>query len=145
MSNCIILKSFFLSALFLLSCASYGDIQRSYENNTREEIWIAMQEVVIQEFQDIEQVLDDPPSIVTALKTIDKEFGLDKTQYRAYLKLTGFNRPYFIQIVVKNFPNGEEQKRFTYDFKYAERILNLIDERIRRNRGKNIFEKYKPM
>lgn len=106
---------------------------------------MAMQEVVIAEFERIEEVHDSPPSLVSSLKTVDKEFGLDKTQYRAYLNLTGFNRPYFIQIVVKTYTNGEAAKDFTYDFKYAERILNLIDERINKNRGKNIFEKYKPL
>lgn len=145
MNSSIILNSFYLSALILFSCATYGDIQRSYGNNTREEIWTAMQEVMIQEFEIIEEVLDSPPSLISVTKKVDKEFGLDKTEYKAYLKLSGFNRPYFIEIKVKNFPNGEKEKDYSYDFKYAEIILNLIDERIKKNRGKNIFEKFKPM
>ena len=144
----IILKKIIVSALFLFlfySCSTYGDIQRLYENTNREELWEAMQEVVILEFSDIESVSNNPPKIVSTIKKVDQEFGLDKTERKAFLELTGFNRPYFVQVKVKVFPNGFSSDDYSYDYKYAEKILNLIDKKIKDNKSKNIFEKFIPL
>lgn len=144
--NNIILKNFIVLALFLISsCSSYGDIQRLYESSSRQEIWEAMQEVVISEFSDIEAILKNPPSIVSVTKKIDQEFGLDKTEFKAYLSLTGFNRPYFVEVKVKKFSDGTDPSNYSYDYKYAEKILNLIDQKIKENRSKNIFQKFVPL
>lgn len=134
--------SFFL--LIFINCSSYGDIQRLYPDTTRKEIWEAMQEVVIEEFSSINIIKRNPPTIISARKKVDKEFGLDKTEHQATLKLTGFNRPYFVDVSVKKFSDSSE-KNHSYDYKYAEKLLNMIDLKLKNNKSKNIFEKFVPL
>jgi len=143
--NNIILKNGFILVLFLISCTSHGDIQRLYDKTSRKEIWNAMQKTIIQEFGGIDRTSDNPPTIYSLIRKEDQEFNLDKTEHKAILTLSGFNRPYFVTAKVFIFPEGSSaSKDFKYDYRYAEKLLNLIDENLKVNKSKTIFEEFNP-
>jgi len=144
--NNINLKNNFILVLFLFlfSCATHGGIQRLYDKTSRKELWNAMQTVLINEFGGIERTSSNPPTIYSIVKKEDEEFDLDKTEYKAVLSLSGFNRPYFVTSRVFIYPEGQSLTNFKYDYKYSEKILNLIDEKLNANKTKTIFEEFTP-
>ena len=93
--------------LFLLtSCSTTtGTVTRGY-NTTKDKIWYSMKEVIKKDYGGIKRLEPDPPTVVSGIFMKDQQFGIDKTEYQAYVSLSGFTRPYVVDVEVRVFPEG---------------------------------------
>jgi hypothetical protein len=119
----IVLGFIFLSTL--MSCSTLGTVSRSYRYS-KQEIWSAMTDVVVKNYGSIKRVDPDPPTIVSNLSIKDKVFGVEKTSYQVYASLSGFNRPFVVDVEVRVYPSGEESKSYKVDRQKAQEILEQI-------------------
>ena len=110
----------------LSSCSTLGTVSRSYRFS-KQEIWSAMTDVVVKNYGSIKRVDPDPPTIVSNLSIKDKVFGVEKTSYQVYASLSGFSRPFVVDVEVRVFPTGQESSNYKVDRQKAQEILEQID------------------
>ena len=98
-----IILSLLLSLIFL-SCSNTGfnNLAQTY-NAPRELIWKGMVRVMSKEYLGFTKVKAKPPTLITKPLYLDKEFGVNKTAYIARARLTGFTRPYAVDVTVKKY------------------------------------------
>jgi hypothetical protein len=117
-------------ALFLFcifnSCSTLGTVSRSYRFS-KQDIWSAMTDVIVKNYGSIKRVDPNPPTIVSNLSIKDKVFGVEKTSYQVYASLSGFSRPFVVDVEVRVFPTGQESTNYKVDRQKAQEILEQID------------------
>ena len=106
----------------LTSCSTLGTVSRSYRYS-KHDIWSAMTDVVVKNYGSIKRVDPDPPTIVSNLSIKDKVFGVEKTSYQVYASLSGFSRPFVVDVEVRVYETGEESKNYKVDRQKAQEIL----------------------
>ena len=124
-----------LLGVFVYSCSnSYDNLVRTYDA-PRRLIWKAMVRVLAAEYTSFDKVLVHPPTLITKPLMVDKEFGVDKTAYVATVRLTGFTRPYAVDVVVKKYPDllGNPSV-YTVDLDKGAKILAGIEKFIEQER-----------
>ncbi len=85
-----------------------------------------MKDVVNKNYGGVKKIEPDPPSMVSNLFLKDQQFGIDKTAYQAVVGLSGFTRPYVVDVEVRVFPDGEEKDKYSTDRRKAQEIINQI-------------------
>jgi hypothetical protein len=140
-------KILIISSLIVIlasACASFGNVSMSFDSS-KEKIWDAMKYVAIKEYGNITEVKKDPLTIVTATKQKDKEFGLDKTIYEAYMTLTGFSRPYVIDVEVRVYPDGIRNSNYEMDSDAAGKLIQEIKQYIdTKGADVNLWRDFRP-
>ena len=129
---------FFLIGVLTLffACATSGinSLTQTY-SAPRELIWKGMVRALAKEYISFADVIAHPPTLVTKPLYVDKQFGVDKTVYIATASLTGFSRPYAVDVIVKKYPNYEiHPEIFTVDLDKASIILEDIRNFIKKER-----------
>lgn len=125
-----------LFVLFYFSCSSTGfnNLVQTY-SAPRELIWKGMVRVMSKEYIGFAQVKAKPPTLITKPLYIDKEFGVNKTVYIARARLTGFTRPYAVDVVVKKYKDIiKHPDIFELDMNRASSILEGIRKFIEEER-----------
>lgn len=118
-------SSLIMVACSLLSCATIGNVSRGY-NDTREKIWYAMKEVMNKHYNGIKRMESDPPTVYSNLSFKDQQFGIDKTAYQVVASLSGFTRPYMVDVEVRVYPDGEERMKYSTDGSKAQLVMDQI-------------------
>jgi len=119
---------FLLSFVFLITlnnCSTFGAVSRSY-NYSKPQIWNAISVVLANNYGGVKKIEQEPPTAVSSLSIKDKKFGIDKSAYQVFASLSGFTRPYVVDIEVRVYPNGEENGDYTKDRNKAEEIQEEI-------------------
>ena len=122
--------AFLLSLVFLITisgCSTFGAVSRSY-NYSKQQIWNAIRVVITNNHGGIKRIEQEPPTAISNLSVKDKKFGIDKSAYQALASLSGFNRPYVVDIEVRVYPTGEESTSYTKDSDKAEQIQDEISK-----------------
>ena len=122
--------TFLLSLIFFLTlygCSTFGAVSRSY-NYSKQQIWNAISVVLATNHGGIKRVEQEPPTAVSNLSVKDKNFGIDKSAYQVLASLSGFTRPYVVDIVVKVYPSGIESSDYVKDGDKAEQIQDEISK-----------------
>lgn len=110
----------------LCSCSTtIGNVSRGY-NYTKDKIWYCAKDVVNKNYGGVKRIEQDPPTIFSNLFLKDQQFGIDKTAYQAVVSLSGFTRPYVIDVEVRVFEEGEEKSKYSTDRAKAQEIVNQI-------------------
>ncbi|MCX6111965.1 MAG: hypothetical protein NTY22_01590 [Proteobacteria bacterium] len=112
-------------AIAIGSCSSFGTVSKSF-SYSKAEIWSATTAVIDKNYGGTKKINPDPPTIVSNLAIKDKKFGIDKTAYQAFAGLTGFNRPFVLDVEVRAYPSGEEGKNYTIDREKAQEIIDQV-------------------
>ena len=122
--------AFLLSLVFFITlngCSTFGTVSRSY-NYSKSQIWDAISTVIKNNYGGMKRIEQEPPTAISNLSIKDKKFGIDTSAYQVFAGLSGFNRPYVIDIEVRVYPNGEEGSKYTQDRKKAEQIQDEISK-----------------
>jgi len=114
----------FLPAL-LSNCSSFGSVSKSY-NYSKQEIWSAMSAVIQKNYGGTKKVNPNPPTMVSNLTVKDKKFGIDKTAYQVFAGLSGFSRPYVVDVEVRTYPTGEESPDYSIDRDKAQEVIDQV-------------------
>jgi hypothetical protein len=118
------------SLFILTSCSTTtGTVTRGY-NTTKDKIWYSMKEVIKKDYGGIKRLEPDPPTVVSGIFMKDHQFGIDKTGYQAYVSLSGFTRPYVVDVEVRVFPEGYETQKYSTDRAKAQEIINKVTQHI---------------
>jgi len=108
------------------TCSTFGTVSKSFYY-PKPDIWSAMMKVVDKNYGGIKKINPNPPTMVSSLTIKDRKFGIDKTAYQAFAGLTGFNRPYVVDIEVRAYASGEENSSYTIDRERAQEIIDQIE------------------
>ncbi len=122
------IMTFSLSLVFLITlsgCSSFGAVSRNY-NYSKQQIWSATNAILTNNYGGVKRIDQEPPTAVSGLSVKDKKFGIDKSAYQVFASLSGFTRPYAVDIEVRVYPNGEENSDYTKDRDKAEQIHDEI-------------------
>jgi hypothetical protein len=115
----------FLVSVSLNYCSTFGTVSRSY-NYSKQEIWSAMSAVIQKNYGGVKKVNPSPPTIVSNLVVKDKKFGIDKTAYQVFAGLSGFSRPYVVDVEIRAYPTGEESSDYSIDRDKAQEVIDQI-------------------
>lgn len=85
-----------------------------------------MKQVVDKNYNGIKRIDPDPSTIVSNLFLKDQQFGIDKTAYQVVVDLSGFTRPYVVDVEVRVYSDGEEKAKYSTDRNKAQEIINQI-------------------
>ena len=122
-------KSLFatLFILFIVSSCSTttGNVSRGY-NFPKDKIWYSIKLVIDKNYSGIKRIDPDPSTITSNLFLKDQQFGIDKTAYQVVVGLSGFTRPYVVDVEVRVYSEGEEKSKYSTDRGKAQEIINLI-------------------
>jgi hypothetical protein len=108
-------------------CTSLGAVSRSY-NYSKQQIWGAINAVLTSNHGGIKRIEQEPPTAVSNLSIKDKKFGIDKSAYQVFASLSGFTRPYAVDVEVRVYPTGDESSAFVKDRDKAEQIQEEISK-----------------
>ena len=111
--------------VFFGSCSTFGTVSKGY-SYSKQEIWASMSSIVEKNYGGIKRITPNPPTIISNLTVKDKKFGIDKTAYQAIIGLSGFNRPYVVDVEVRSYPSGEESGDYSVDRDKAQDIIDQI-------------------
>jgi hypothetical protein len=114
----------FISVL-LSSCSTFGTVSRSY-NYSKPEIWSAMSAVIQKNYGGVKKINPNPPTMVSNLTVKDKKFGIDKTAYQVFAGLSGFSRPYVVDVETRAYATGEENSDYSIDRDKAQEVIDQI-------------------
>ncbi len=121
--------SLFLSVGFLIifaGCTTFG-VSRGY-NYSKQQIWEAINTTINKNHGGVKRIEQEPPTAVSNLSVKDKKFGIDKSAYQVFASLSGFKRPYVVDIEVRIYPNGDEKEDYSKDKDKAEEIQDEITQ-----------------
>jgi hypothetical protein len=121
---CLLSFVFFIT---ISGCTTFGAVSRSY-NYSKQQIWNAITVVLSTNHGGVKRVEQEPPTAISNLSVKDKKFGIDKSAYQAFTSLSGFTRPYVVDIEVRVYPTGEESTDYSRDNDKAEQIQNEISK-----------------
>ena len=107
------------------TCSTFGTVSKSFYYS-KPDIWAAMMKVVDKNYGGIRKINPDPPTMVSNLTIKDKKFGIDKTAYQAFAGLTGFNRPFVVDVEVRAYGSGEEGTSYSIDREKAQEIIDQV-------------------
>ncbi|MFH1223716.1 MAG: hypothetical protein V1647_05180 [Pseudomonadota bacterium] len=128
----------------VFSCSSLGTVSRGY-SFSRQQIWTAINDVVATKHGGIKKITQDPPTAISKLNVKDKKFGIDKSMYQVYASLSGFERPYFVDVEVRVYPNGDETESYGSDRPKAQEVQDDIKEYLNNKRyNSTLQDDYKP-
>jgi len=120
---------FFTIMLFcfgITSCSTTtGTVSRAY-NRTKDKIWFSVKDVINRNYGGIKKIEPEPPTVISNLFLKDQQFGIDKTAYQAVVGLSGFTRPYVVDVEVRIYPTGEETAKYSTDRAKAQEIVDQI-------------------
>ena len=116
-------------ALFITisGCTTFGAVSRSY-SYSKQQIWNALNVVITNNYGGIKRIEQEPPTAVSNLSVKDKKFGIDKSAYQVFASLSGFTRPYVVDVEVRVYASGEETESYSKDNNKAEQIQNEISK-----------------
>ena len=122
--------AFLLSLVFFITlngCSTFGAVSRSY-NYSKQQIWNAINVVITNNHGGMKRIEQEPPTAVSNLSVKDKKFGIDKSAYQVFAGLSGFTRPYVVDIEVRVYPTGEETSDYIKDRDKAEQVQDEISK-----------------
>lgn len=126
------------------ACSSFGSVSRSYDYS-KDEIWEAMKTCIQQDHGGIKKVEYNPPTIISNIAVRDKKFGMDKATYQVYASLSGFVRPFVVDVEVRSYQTGEESEGYTSDRPKAQEIIERITKYLNdRKYNSSLQDEYKP-
>jgi len=108
----------------MANCSTFG-VSRGY-NYSKQQIWEAINTTINRDYGGVSRIEHDPPTAVSNLSVKDKKFGIDKSAYQVFAGVSGFNRPYVVDVEVRVYPNGDEKESYSKDKDKAEEIQNEI-------------------
>jgi len=115
----------FVFFITLSNCSTFGSVSRSY-SYSKQQIWNAINVVLTNNHGGVKRIEQEPPTAVSNLAVKDKKFGIDKSAYQVFASLSGFIRPYVVDIEVRVYPTGEETENYIKDNNKAEQIQDEI-------------------
>lgn len=119
-----------LCCIGLVSCSTTtGNVSRGY-NMKKDKIWNSAKEIINRNYGGIKKIEPEPPTIISNLFLKDQQFGIDKTAYQAVVGLSGFTRPYVVDVEVRVYPDGEESSKYSTDRGKAQEIVDQITAHI---------------
>ena len=122
--------TFLLNLVFFITiggCTTFGAVSRSY-NYSKQQIWNAINSVLVANHGGVKRIEQEPPTAVSNLSVKDKKFGIDKSAYQVFASLSGFTRPYVVDIDVRDYPSGQEEPNYVKDSDKAEQIQDEISK-----------------
>ncbi|MBN1113902.1 MAG: hypothetical protein JXA66_01035 [Oligoflexia bacterium] len=127
----IIHEKILIAALFVAvaSCSTFGNITMTYDTS-QERVWQAINVTIEGMYGGIESTKSDPPTVISLIKLKDKEFGLDKRSSQAIVTLTGFKRPFVVDIEVRIYAEGKASEEYEVDRDTATLIHTRVREYI---------------
>jgi len=126
MKKALLFSSVILIILANFSCSTFGTVSKSYQYS-KPEIWYAMTTVVDKNYSGIKKIIPNPPTMISNLSVKDKKFGIDKTAYQVYASLSGFSRPFVVDVDVRAYPSGDENGDFSTDRDKAQEVIDQIE------------------
>lgn len=117
-----LLSLFFL--VMMTACSGFG-VSRGY-NYSKQQIWDAINTTINNNYGGVKRIEQEPPTAVSNLSVKDKKFGIDKSAYQVFAGVSGFNRPYVVDIEVRVYPNGDEKENYSKDKNKAEEIQDEL-------------------
>lgn len=124
------ITAFLLSLTFFITisgCSTFGAVSKSY-NYSKQQIWNAINVVIATNHSGVKRIEQEPPTAVSNLSVKDKKFGIDKSAYQVFASLSGFTRPYVVDIDVRVYPNGEESENYIKDKDKAQEVQDEISK-----------------
>ena len=119
---------FCISSLVIFSsCSSFGTVSRGY-SYSKQQIWDAITTTINKNHGGVNRIDQEPPTVVSNLSVKDKKFGIDKSAYQVFAGLTGFTRPYFVDVEVRVYSEGQENGDYVKDREKAEEIQDEISK-----------------
>jgi len=117
----------FISLFFMtvVSCAGFGTVSRGY-GYTKQQIWEAVTIIMNKNYGGVKRIEQDPPTAVSGLTVKDKKFGIDKSAYQVFAGLSGFTRPYTVDVEVRVYDDGVESSSYSKDKGKAGEIQDEI-------------------
>jgi hypothetical protein len=110
--------------VIMTGCSTFG-VSRGY-NYSKQQIWEAINTTLNKNYGGIKRIEQDPPTAVSNLSVKDKKFGIDKSAYQVFAGISGFNRPYVVDVEVRVYANGDEKEDYSKDKGKAEEIQDEI-------------------
>jgi len=133
----------FLVASFL-SCSSLGTVSRGYDYS-KQQIWEAINTIIAKKHGGVKSITQKPTTAISNMSVLDKKFGMDKSSYEVHASLTGFERPYFVDIEVRVYANSDDTTSYTKDINKAQEIQDEIKDYLyHRKYNSTLQEDYKP-
>ena len=108
----------------MTGCSAFG-VSRGY-NYSKQQIWEAINTTLGKNYGGVKRIEQEPPTAVSNLSVKDKKFGIDKSAYQVFAGVSGFNRPYVVDVEVRVYPNGDEKESYSKDKAKAEEIQDEI-------------------
>ena len=108
----------------ITGCSAFG-ISRGY-NYSKQQIWEAINTTLSKNYGGIKRIEQEPPTAVSNLSVKDKKFGIDKSAYQVFAGISGFNRPYVVDVEVRVYPNSDENESYSKDKAKAEEIQDEL-------------------
>lgn len=140
----LILVALAFAIATLPACSTFGTVSKSY-NHSKQEIWSAMTSVIQKNYGGIKKIDPNPPTIVSNLTVKDKKFGIDKTAYQVFAGLSGFSRPYVVDVEIRSYPTGEEGSDYNVDRDKAQEVIDQIGVLLEhRKYNSSLQDQYQP-
>jgi hypothetical protein len=139
-------SNYFLSALTIVviaGCSSFGSVSMSYDA-PRQRIWTSIERILIDEYGGVQEVLQNPPTAVSKIKLKDAEFGLEKSSFQAFVVLSGFSRPYSVDIEVREYPTDKASDNYRHNVSKAGEILEKIKDIVGKQEASNLIKDFRP-
>jgi hypothetical protein len=108
----------------MTGCSAFG-VSRGY-NYSKQQIWEAINTTLSKNYGGVKRIEQEPPTAVSNLSVKDKKFGIDKSAYQVFAGVSGFNRPYVVDVEVRVYPNGDEKESYSKDKGKAEEIQDEL-------------------
>ena len=108
----------------ITGCSAFG-ISRGY-NYSKQQIWEAINTTLSKNYGGIKRIEQEPHTAVSNLSVKDKKFGIDKSAYQVFAGISGFNRPYVVDVEVRVYPNSDENESYSKDKAKAEEIQDEL-------------------
>ena len=127
------------------SCVSFGTVSKAY-NYTKQQIWEAATAVINKNYSGVKRIeQDEPPTLVSNLSVKDKKFGIDKSAIQVLCSLSGFIRPYVVDVDVRIYPTGEETGGYSKDRVLAQEVQEKISQYLQNKKyNSSLQDTYKP-